>query len=111
MKRFYQLTILSILLLGGLTGHAQVSLSSLNSAYTQNFNSLASTGTANDVSTLPTGWLFVESGTSANTTYAAGTGSLNTGNTYSFGLDADRALGGLQSGSLVPTTGAQFQNN
>ena len=112
MRRFYLFIILSFLLLGGLTAQAQVNLSSLNSAYTQNFNSLASTGTAVDVSTLPTGWLFIETGTSANTTYAAGTGSLNTGNTYSFGLDAtDRALGGLQSGSLVPTMGAQFQNN
>jgi len=92
--------------------HAQVALTTINGQYTQNFNTLASTGTTNDVSTLPVGWTFVESGTNANTTYAAGTGSSNTGNTYSFGLDAsDRSLGGLQSGSLIPTIGSSFVNN
>ena len=92
--------------------HAQVALTTINGQYTQNFNTLASTGTTNDVSTLPVGWTFVESGTNANTTYAAGTGSSNTGNTYSFGLDAsDRSLGGLQSGTLIPTLGARFVNN
>lgn len=89
-----------------------MALTTINNQYTQNFNTLASTGTTNDVSTLPTGWTFLETGTNANTTYAAGTGSSNTGNTYSFGLDAsDRSLGGLQSSSLVPTIGASFVNN
>lgn len=111
MRILYRLTFLLLTFLSGLTGYAQVSLSGLNSVHTQNFNSLLATGTANEVTSLPTGWLFIETGTNANTTYAAGTGSLNTGNTYSFGLDADRALGGLQSGSLVPILGAQFQNN
>src|SRR6185436_1444018 len=43
----------------------------------------------------------------------AGTGSGNTGDTYSFGAtsNAERALGGLQSGSLNPTIGAAFTNN
>jgi hypothetical protein len=91
---------------------AQVPLTAINTAYNQNFNSLAVNGATNDVSTLPAGWLFLETGTNANTTYAAGTGSSNTGNTYSFGrLDsADRALGGLLSGSLTPTIGASFSN-
>ena len=92
--------------------HAQVNLSTINAPYQQHFDSLASSGTANDIATLPAGWTFVESGTNANTTYAAGTGSSSTGNTYSFGLTAaDRALGGLLSGSLVPTIGAGFVNN
>lgn len=90
---------------------AQVSVSTLNSAYTQDFNTLAATGTTNDISTLPVGWLFLETGSNANTTYAASTGSSNAGNTYSLGLDTDRALGGLQSGSLIPTLGASFTNN
>ena len=75
---------------------------------TEDFNSLASSGTS---SATPTGWGFSESGTNANTTYTAGTGSSNTGDTYSFGTNSDRALGGLQSGSLVPTIGAAFVNN
>ncbi len=88
-----------------------VSLTALGSAYTQDFNTLASTGTANTA--VPTGWEFSESGTNANTTYRAGTGSDTTGDTYSFGAasNTERAFGGLRSGSLVPLIGAQFTNN
>ena len=55
----------------------------------------------------------LETGSNANTTYASGTGSSTTGNTYSFGASGstDRAFGGLQSGSLIPTIGACFVNN
>ncbi len=77
----------------------------------QDFNSLANSGTTN--TTLPTGWFFSEAGSNANTTYAAGTGSDSAGNTYSFGanLSTDRALGGLRSGNLIPTIGAQLKND
>lgn len=78
--------------------------------YSQNFNSLASSLTS---STMPVDWAFSESGTNANATYTAGTGSGNAGDTYSFGSTSatDRALGSLRSGSLVSTLGAQFTNN
>lgn len=81
-----------------------------SSPYLQDFNSLVNTGTSSD---LPTGWILNESGTNANSTYTAGTGSSNTGDTYSFGAsgDNDRALGGLLSSSLVPSFGASFVNN
>jgi hypothetical protein len=87
--------------------HAQVSLTA--TPHTQNFNTLAKTGTA---STLPAGWLLLETGTNANATYTAGTGSSNSGDTYSFGIDAadDRALGTVQSGSLVSSFGVAFTN-
>ena len=65
-----------------------VSLTTLGTAYTQDFNTLASSGTANTA--VPTGWDFSESGTNANATYRAGTGSDNTGDTYSFGADGQR---------------------
>lgn len=80
--------------------------------YTQDFNTIATTGTGNQ-STLPTGWTFSETGANTNATYTAGTGSANSGDTYSFGTGtaADRAFGGLRSGSLVPTVGAYFINN
>ena len=80
------------------------------STYSEDFNTLVNTGTS---TTVPTGWDFAESGTNANTTYAAGTGSNNAGNTYSFGaaVATERAFGGLQSGTLVPTIGASFTNN
>jgi endonuclease I len=75
----------------------------------ETFDSLASTGTS---SALPTGWFILESGTNANTTYAADNGGLNAGNTYSYGAtgSTERALGGLFSGSLVPTFGARLSN-
>jgi predicted extracellular nuclease len=86
-----------------------IALNTLGLPYSQDFNSLAATGTS---STLPAGWFFAETGTNANTTYTAGTGSSNAGDTYSFGTAAaDRALGGVLSGSLTPTFGAQFINS
>jgi uncharacterized protein len=88
---------------------ASISLTSFGLPYTQDFNTLASSGTS---STLPAEWLIAESGTNANSTYTAGTGSGTTGDTYSFGTTAaDRALGGLQSGTLIPSFGISFTNN
>jgi len=89
--------------------HGAISVT-YNGSYSQSFDTLASSGTS---STLPTDWAFSETGTGANTTYAADTGSSNGGNTYSYGSAAstDRALGGLQSGTVVPTFGAQFKND
>ena len=103
--------VLGLLLLASATlARAQVSVPALESPVTQDFDTLATTGTSG---TLPAGWAFSEAGTNADTTYAAGTGSSNAGNTYSFGPagDPDRALGGLQSGTLIPTLGASFRND
>jgi predicted extracellular nuclease len=87
-----------------------ISLTTLGTAYTQDFATLASSGTS---STLPGGWDFFETGTNANTTYSAGTGSGTAGDTYSFGATAnpERAFGTLLSGTLGPRIGAQFTNN
>ncbi len=87
-----------------------ISIAAFGVAVTENFNTLASSGTS---STTSTGFGFVEGGTNANTTYTAGTGSSNTGDTYSFGAasNSERAFGGLQSGALIPTIGASFTNN
>ncbi len=80
--------------------------------YTQDFNTLATSGTS---TTLPSGWFLMETGANANTSYAAGTGSDNAGNTYSYGStgSTDRSLGTLLSGNLVSTVGAGslFINN
>ena len=85
-------------------------LTAMDIPYVQDFNTLASSGTS---SSLPAGWEFVEAGTNANTIYTAGTGSGNAGDTYSFGGagSTERAFGGLQSGSLIPTIGAVFTNS
>ncbi|MDX2099293.1 MAG: ExeM/NucH family extracellular endonuclease, partial [Leptolyngbyaceae cyanobacterium bins.59] len=80
-----------------------------NGSYSETFDSLASSGTS---SVLPLDWVFLETGTNANSLYTAGTGSGNTGDTYSFGAtgSTERALGGLQSGSLIPFFGVSFTN-
>ncbi len=120
-KVFSVLTILALILMavpiqsaqaaGG--GSGSVNLITLGSAYTQNFDTLANSGTTNN----PTinGWYLNEAGSSTrnNGQYAAGTGSDNTGDAYSFGATSttERAFGGLLSGTLNPTIGAQFTNN
>jgi len=89
---------------------AQISIVTVGVPVTENFNTLASSGTS---SSTPAGWVFLESGTALNLLYTAGTGSGTTGDTYSFGSagSAERAFGGLQSGTLIPTNGASFRND
>lgn len=83
---------------------------SLTTTYSQNFDTLASSGTS---STVPSGWAFVETGSNANTTYGSGAGGSNVGDTYSFGAasSSERAFGSLRSGSVISTIGARFKND
>ena len=71
--------------------------------YSQNFDGLAAVDTSQ---ALPAGFQIVENGggSAADGSYAAGTGSSNAGNAYSFGAagSSDRALGSLASGSVGP---------
>ncbi|MCX6246084.1 MAG: lamin tail domain-containing protein [Bacteroidetes bacterium] len=110
MHHLIFLALAGVMILGWIPLRAQISLTT--STYSQDFNTLANTGTSNVV---PSGWAFSESGTSANNDglYTAGTGSLAAGDTYSFGSSGstERAFGGLLSGTLTPTIGASFQNN
>lgn len=87
-----------------------ISIQNLNTPYYEHFDSLSITGTS---SNMIAGWLFSEAGTNANGLYGAGTGSSNTGDTYSFGPAGvrERALGSLSSGTLQSTFGAYFVNN
>ncbi|MBI3421543.1 MAG: ExeM/NucH family extracellular endonuclease [Acidobacteria bacterium] len=92
-----------------------VSLTTLGSASTQNFDTLSNTaGSTTNNLTIP-GWFMTETGGGArdNEQYAVDTGSSTTGDTYSYGAAAatDRALGGLRSGTLIPNFGACFTNN
>jgi hypothetical protein len=108
---FFQRCALSLGVLM-LTWHlnAQVNITTLGTPLTEDFNTLASSGTSTVV---PTGWAFFELLTNANTTYTAGTGSSNAGDTYSYGAasDSDRAFGGLQSTNLNYRVGASYTNN
>ena len=89
-----------------------VSLTAAGSPYTQNFDTLASTGTS---AALPAGWFFSETGSSAKNDgmYSASTGSDTGGDTYSYGASgsSERAFGMLLSGTLTPRIGACFVNN
>jgi len=109
MKKFYLSTVFVLAIFT--ISNAQISLT--GPAYNQDYNTLATSGTTNNL-TIP-GWLLSESGTSAanNGQYAAGTGSGNGGDVWSFGATAntERAFGGLRSGTLVPIIGAHFINN
>src|SRR5205809_7117268 len=94
--------IIAILLLAAAALRASaISITTFGTPLTENFDTLTSSGTS---STVPAGWAFLETGTgTANDgLYAAGTGSNNTGDTYSFGAtsSAERAFGGLRSGTL-----------
>jgi predicted extracellular nuclease len=100
-----------------------ISLTTLGVPYTQNFDTLATTGTANawaDDSTIP-GWFAQFSAVPTNpTTYRADTGTSNTGAIYSYGVAGanpltERAFGSVASGTpgdiyyavkLVNNTGA-----
>ena len=92
-------------------GQAAIAYSSAGSTYSQNFDSLASSGTdfawTNDPpASAFTGWsLFrVTSNTDATPVamhfYDTSNGSASSGRFYSFGTNADRALGGLGSGNF-----------
>jgi hypothetical protein len=110
--KILRLLVLSTLFIGVSKSWGQVvTLGTINTAYTQNFDSLERS--AATATFMPYGWKFNESGSSGNTTYSPGTGSANGGNTYSLGLlnNSDRALGGLQSGSVNPSWGAIFKNS
>ena len=92
-----------------------VSLTTIGSAYTQNFDTLSNTAASTTNNLTITGWFMTESGGGArdNEQYAVDTGASTTGDTYSYGAaaDTDRALGGLRSGTLIPIFGACFTNN
>lgn len=103
----------TVLIAAPATWAAPISIVSFGSPVTQNFDTLATTGTTNTV--LPAGWALSESGSSTrnNSAYAASNGSDNAGDVYSFGAtgNTERAFGTLLSGSLTPLIGASFVNN
>src|SRR3954467_14378602 len=92
-----------------------VSLTTLGSASTQNFDTLSNTAGSTTNNLTITGWFLTESGGGArdNEQYAVDTGASTTGDMYSYGAAAstERALGQLRSGTLIPLFGACFTNN
>lgn len=98
MKGIYLLLLLTFPFLT----QSQINMS-VSGNYTQDFNSLASTGsniTWTDDMTIPS-W-YCQKSTAGAVVYDAGSGTLNTGKVYSFGSTAstDRALGTVGSGGV-----------
>src|SRR6476619_4975678 len=116
LRRIASVVFAVIAFAGVPLAHAQcVSLTTLGSAYTQNFDTLSNTaGSTTNNLTIP-GWFMTEGGGGArdNEQYAVDTGSSTTGDTYSYGAAAstERAFGELRGGTLIPLFGAAFTNN
>src|SRR5688572_5269994 len=103
MSSIYISLLSLVLLAAAVTPVSAVTLFQFNVSHLENFDTLA---IATD-SVMPAGWQFTETGTSANTTYGAGTGSSSTGNTYSFGAtgSTERALGSVRTSGVAATYG------
>ena len=104
-------------LAAGLNGNAQaagpVSLTAASSAYTQNFNTLASSGSTQtwaNGSTLAGWYLFGSNTTTARTSIVITDGSTTGGNVFSVGSagSTDRALGLLSVSSPFSSASAQL---
>src|SRR4051812_30690234 len=67
------MSVLIVAVTGG-RAHAQLCVQLNGGTYTQNFNTLAVSGSSNIASTIPIGFSFSESGTGNNITYAASDG-------------------------------------
>lgn len=112
MKKVHTVTLLLAILLLFNSTFAQVSLTTPNGTYNQNFDGMGTSGT-----TLPAGWVAIRYagiGTvNQSLSPVVSDGSLNSGAVYNVGETgaADRALGTLASGSTVPAFGASFVNN
>lgn len=99
IRRLLFLTCLTWAALFAAMSNAQcVSLTTVGSAYTQNFDTLSNTaGSTTNNLTIP-GWFMTETGGGGrdNEQYGVDTGASTTGDTYSYGAagSTDRALGG-----------------
>ena len=103
----HKIILTAAALLAPVAAHAQSNPTTVTpiqfaGSYSQNFDTLASTGSTGTA--LPQGFQIVEAGSNANSSYAVGSGSSNAGGSYSFGStgSTDRALGSLGSGTLAP---------
>ena len=120
-KLFPAIVILTMMLTftvthgGTATAAPSQAISLAGGTYTQNFDTLSNTAATTTNSLTIPDWYMTESGGGArdNELYAVDTGGSGTGDTYSYGSTSatDRALGGLQSGTLIPLFGAQFTND
>ncbi len=112
---FSSAAVLFVILMNAQSVMTQVSITTLGTPYTQDFDTLPASGSATwtNNSTIP-GWFHARTGT--GTTIVANDGSSNAGNLYSYGTGTatDRALGSLGSGNAAIGNmfwGVRLQNN
>jgi fibronectin-binding autotransporter adhesin len=101
---------LSLLFLAGShLAEAQLSVTSANASYTQNFNNYnPATNLSNLTSTIPAGWTAASSATAA----FQGQGTGGTGGYWGYGTGSDFSLGALRTGGTGNITyAASFTNN
>ncbi len=104
-KRITLLSIVLFLVFGSAKAQS-ITLNLISDTYSQDFNSMANTGTTG--TTLPNAWYINAA------SYRVSNGGSNTGAIYSFGDSAasDRALGSIASGGFAnPVFGVKFINN
>ena len=108
MKKIYSF-LLTLMI--GVCSYGQITISALNTPYTQNFDAMGATGT-----TYPTDWTGIRaagSGTANQVLNPVVTdGTSNSGTVFNIGTTSanDRALGSLASGTTIPAFGATFKN-
>ncbi|MBK9015232.1 MAG: hypothetical protein IPM82_14865 [Saprospiraceae bacterium] len=97
-KTIYPILCMVLMLCWGVSSFAQISIPNSSFTHTEDFSTLASSGTS---STVPTGWAYVETGTSSRNDglYTANNGSDNAGDTYSYGATSNSS--GLLEACLV----------
>jgi len=104
--------------IAGIFGSAALAQQSITTftgiSYSQDFNTLATTG-SNLTTPLPANWLLSENGSTTAGNYNADNGSATGNNLYSYGStgSSERALGSLRSGTGAPNNifGIIFVNN
>ncbi|OJV48002.1 MAG: hypothetical protein BGO40_06855 [Chryseobacterium sp. 39-10] len=106
----YTFLLTLIFTLCSVAGWGQISMTT-TSSYSQDFNTLKTSGTTNDWSNNSTlsNWYAAN----FNNSYVADNGSGNAGGIKSYGTatNIDRALGSLGSSQAAPYYGVQFRNN
>src|SRR4051812_29453424 len=112
MRNIYILLVLYSL--GALSLKAQISITSVGTAYTQNFNSLssASSATWTNNSTI-SGW-YAEQSSGAVSTISISNGSSSTGAFYNYGStsSSDRSIGSMNDNTIRDLYyGVRLKNN
>lgn len=115
IKKIFPLVLIMLAFANIVMG--QISYLTPGSNYNQTFDGILSTVPANNttqsIPALPTDWVWVESGSNANTTYRVDNGSSNTSDFYLLGAtnSTERAIGGYSSNNLQSEWGASLINN